>query len=1000
MVSDAMNGRSRPATEPERTGDKVLRRTLIFIIATMVGAFAAAQGATERFELPGEDVYPEGIAYGAGSGAFYTGSSTDGTIFRGDARTGGAEVWLSGDDEATLDAAYGMALDRRGRLWVAGGPTGEIAVYDTGSGELVRRLETPEADDTFLNDVVTAGEHAYVTDSSRPTLFRIAAGEEVGEVEAWLDLSDGPIEYQSGEFLEGVNLNGIVATSDGSHLITVDMNDGRLYRIDTDTREITPIDLGDETVRNGDGLVLDGRTLYVVRIAEEEIVTIGLEEDLAAGRVESRFEDPSFTWPATAARAGDRLLVVNTQFNRQEEGDPELPFTVSSVPVSTVEAGGRASSEDTDASQEGGDAEEQQEGEEPNGGPEGQDDAQREDEPQEDAAEDGEQEEGEDDEPQDDEPQDDEPQDDDPQDDEPQEDEGEEQQAEGAEGGIADYRSVTDDLLENPEPGDWLMWLRSYESWSYSPLDQITPDNVHGLRPVWSFSTGVREGHEAPPIVNDGVMFVSAPENKVIALEAATGDLLWRYERDLPHDLTQLHPTNRGVALYGDAVYLATLDAYLVALDARTGEVLWERLVEDYDRSYYMTLAPLVADGKVMVGVSGGEFGVRGFVQAFDAETGDPAWKAFTIPAPGEPGNETWPGNTWQYGGAPVWMTGSYDAELGIAYWGTGNAAPWVGEARPGDNLYSTSVVALDVSDGAIVGHHQYHHNDSWDWDEVATPMLIDFERDGRTVSGLVHAARNGYLWFLERSAAGIDFVDAEPYVFQNVFESVDPDTGRPTYDEDHKPGIDNEANFCPSLWGGKDWPPAAFNPETRYLYIPANENLCGFIEGVEQEYVAGQTYFGANNGLYVREGAEHVGELQAWDVDTGEEVWTHRFADSHNWGPVMTTGGGLVFMGGTNDRNFHAFDAETGELVWQYRTNSGVMGVPVSFEVDGTQYVAVLAGWGVDAVRMQNAVAEELGGQWDIEVPQGGVVWVFALDEADGEGEGDASEGEDRADP
>src|SRR5215470_2192561 len=305
-------------------------------------------------------------------------------------------------------------------------------------------------------------------------------------------------------------------------------------------------------------------------------------------------------------------------------------------------------------------------------------------------------------------------------------------------------------------------------------------------------------------------MFVSTPQNQVLALDAKSGELLWRYKRDLPEDLFQLHPTNRGVALYEDKVYLATLDAHVVALDAKTGKAAWDTTVEDYKTGYYMTLAPLIAKGKVMVGVSGGELGIRGFVAALDATTGKPAWKTFTIPAPGEPGSET-----------------------------------WKGDQRPGDNLYSSSVLALDVDSGKIRAYHQYHWNDSWDWDEVSAPILMDVKRGDRTVKALVHPARNGYLWVLERKADGITFVDARPYVSQTVFKSLDPKTGRPTYDETKKPVTGKKIGFCPSLWGGKDWPPAAYNPKTGYLYIPVNENLCGSLLGATQKYEPGKLWLG-----------------------------------------------------------------------------------------------------------------------------------------------------------
>ncbi|MGE0822571.1 MAG: methanol/ethanol family PQQ-dependent dehydrogenase [Candidatus Binatia bacterium] len=543
------------------------------------------------------------------------------------------------------------------------------------------------------------------------------------------------------------------------------------------------------------------------------------------------------------------------------------------------------------------------------------------------------------------------------------------------------YRPVTDERLLKPEPENWLMYRRTYDSWGYSPLTQINTQNVNKLVPVWTFSTSVGEGHQSPPIVNAGVMFITTPQNQVLALDAKTGDLLWRYKHELPDDLFQLHPTNRGVALYGDKVFLATVDAHLLALNARTGEVVWDQTVEDYLKGYYMTLAPLVVHGKVMIGMSGGELGIRGFIQAFDAETGKPVWKTYTVPGPGEPGHESWPGDTWKTGAVPVWVTGSYDPQLNLTYWGTGNPGPFMGEVRRGDNLYANSVIALDADTGALKAYHQYHWNDSWDWDEVSAPILMDVQRNGRSVKALVHAARNGYLWLLERSADKIAFVHAEPFVKQNVFTKLDPETGRPEYDPQRIPGVGKRAEFCPSVWGGKDWPPAAYSPNTGYLYIPANENLCGAMTGKETTYTPGQLYIGVDFSdielLPQKEAKGHIGELQAWDMNAGKKVWTKTFA-SHNWGPVLTTGGNLVFQGGTNDRYFRAFDAKTGKLLWQQRTNSGVTGVPTTYEVDGVQYIAVQSGWGVDAQRKQELLDKAFGTQTF--VPQGGVLWVFAL--------------------
>ena len=545
----------------------------------------------------------------------------------------------------------------------------------------------------------------------------------------------------------------------------------------------------------------------------------------------------------------------------------------------------------------------------------------------------------------------------------------------------SDYSLITDERLNNPEPENWLMYRGTYDSHGFSPLDQINSRNVKKLKPLWTLSTGMREGHQSPPIVNDGYLFITTPHNHVMAVNAVTGDLIWRYVRELPEDQVQMHPTNRGVALYDDLVLMATADCYVVALDAKTGEVVWETLIEDYESGYYMTLAPLVASGKVMVGVSGGEFGIRGFVEALDAKTGEKVWKTYTIPAPGEPGSETWIGDSWKTGGVPVWITGSYDKETNLSYWGTGNGGPWMGDTRAGDNLYATSVIAIDVQTGQIRGHHQYHWNDSWDWDEVSAPLLIDFSRKGELIKGLVHPGRNGYLWFLERSKGEIRYVDAQPYVKQDVFLSLDPISGRPTYDESKKPKTGVGAHFCPSHWGGKDWPPAAFNPETRLLYVPANDNVCAFMIGEEIEYREGREFMGTDweeSRLELTPEADsYIGELQAWHVDLRKKVWSYQFKNQ-NWGPVLATAGNLVFLGGTSDRYFRAFNAKNGRLLWQQRTNSGITGVPSSFEVEGKQYIAVLSGWGVDAQRESDSLA--LIGRPPQKVPQGGVLWVFGL--------------------
>jgi alcohol dehydrogenase (cytochrome c) len=546
-------------------------------------------------------------------------------------------------------------------------------------------------------------------------------------------------------------------------------------------------------------------------------------------------------------------------------------------------------------------------------------------------------------------------------------------------GEVSNYSPVTQQRLENPEPGNWLLYRHSYNGQGFSPLKQINTENVASLTPVWTFSTGVNEGHEAPPMVNNGVMYVATPYGQVIALNAATGDLIWRYKHALPDDLLQLHPTSRGVGMWGDKLFLAATDDHLIAIDAKTGKELWNTKVQDYKKGQYMTLEPLVVNGKVMVGGSGGELAVRGYVAAFDADTGKELWRTYTIPAPGEPGSDTWSGDAWKTGGGSVWITGTYDPKRNIAYWGVGNAAPWPGDQHPGDNLYTSSVIALNPDTGKLVGYHQYHQNDSWDWDEIDAPILINMNENGQPFDGLVHPARDGYLWVLKQTNNGIDFVSGQPFVGQNAFKGLD-DAGRPIVDPEHKPATGKDMSFCPSLWGGKDWPAAAYNPGTKLLYIPANNNMCESMKGEKQTLVVGQPWLGADvDHAKLLPGGDHIGELQAWNVETGKQVWMHPFPKTQLFGSTLTTAGDLVFIGGTNDRMFRAFDAKSGKVLWEQKTNSGIMGMPVAYEVDGTEYIAIQAGWGVDAQRIQDMLAKT-DMKLDPDVPQGGVVWVFAV--------------------
>ena len=547
------------------------------------------------------------------------------------------------------------------------------------------------------------------------------------------------------------------------------------------------------------------------------------------------------------------------------------------------------------------------------------------------------------------------------------------------------YQEVTDARLRSPEAANWLLYRGNYNGWGYSPLKAINTGNVGKLSLAWSYATGVLEGHQAPPIVNGGYMYVATPSAQVIAFDAKSGSEIWRFKSQLPAEQLQLHPTSRGVALYGDKVYFATTDCKLVALDAKSGKVAWTSTVCDWKAGYYMTLAPLAAKGKIMVGSSGGETGVRGFVAAFDAVTGKEAWRAYTVPGPGEDGNDSWPaGDSYSHGGGSIWVTGTFDPQTGLAFWGTGNPAPWPADLRKGDNLYTSSVIALDVDTGKIKGHHQYQHNDAWDWDEVSAPLLIDTTFKGKPIKALVHAGRSGYLWMLERTADKVNYVEAWPYVNNNVVTSVDPEDGAPDLRRFEDAGRGQGRGVLPRRVGRQGLAARGLQPGDRHaLHTGQQQHVRRAAAGRKRQVQPGDLYIGypldaVLGSIRVPNPDQTVGELQAWDMKTGKLAWAHKFK-TFLWAPLLTTGGNLVFAGGTNDRMFRAYDARNGNVLWEYPTPAGVIGVPTSFEVDGEQYIAVQSGWGVDAERIQGAFNQILP-ERKVVTPQGGTVMVFKV--------------------
>ena len=520
----------------------------------------------------------------------------------------------------------------------------------------------------------------------------------------------------------------------------------------------------------------------------------------------------------------------------------------------------------------------------------------------------------------------------------------------------------------------WLMYSRDYYGHRYVELDEINPANVNRLHPVWVFATGGENaGIEATPLIHDGTLYVSADGARVFAIDARTGARKWAYDPKTPAEAERVYccgSINRGVALLGNLIYVGTLDARLVALDKDTGAIAWETTVIDWRQGYTITGAPLVVKDMVLTGVAGGEFGIRGFVKAFDAKTGELRWTAYTIPGPGEPGNETWPGDTWKNGGGPTWTTGAYDPKLELVYWNTGNAAPWNCQVRKGDNKWTAATIALDADNGQIKWGYQYTPWDCWDYDAVSTPVLADLELPGHgPVKALFHHDKNGYFYALDRTDG--KFLYADPIVPGiNWTLGLDPDTGRPKPNPDMvaTSGGPEVGPIIPSLEGSIDWQPLAYDPNLRTLYFMSNQWAMGYKFWEEDKFkppTNGEWFLGADYQQYLT--SENPGNFLAFDVVNRKILW-RQTSPAPFWAGSVATSSGLVFTGDMRGY-FMAFDARTGTLLWQFQTGSGIIGSPITYELDGTQYVAVPSGG--------------IGGDMTFYYtePKAGNIWVFALD-------------------
>lgn len=538
------------------------------------------------------------------------------------------------------------------------------------------------------------------------------------------------------------------------------------------------------------------------------------------------------------------------------------------------------------------------------------------------------------------------------------------------------YQPVTGERLLNAEQDQgWLMYRRAYNSRAYAPFDNINSKNVKELKAVFTYGTGFQQGHEAAPIVNGRYMFITTPMNHVVALDASTGKVLWTYEKELSKRALKTvccDVVNRGVALYDDMVYMATIDNHVVALDAATGKVKWDKELQDPGVGYALTVAPLVVKGKVIVGEAGGEYGVRGFIMALDAKTGADVWKRYTVPAPDEKGGDTWPEGAYKHGGGPAWLTGSYDPETDTLFWGVGNPGPWLAKLRPGKNLYTDSVLALNPDSGEIKWHFQYTEHDIWDYDGNSESVLTDINFKGQKIKALLHADRNGWFYALDRTNG--KFLYAKTFVKATSVTGHNPD-GTPIQDQSKYPDIGKKIFTCPSFLGGKNWWPMSVNPQTGMAYVPTL-HACNNMEGTPVSYLKGLPYLGIKFEVVSEPDSEGWGEVQAIDINTGDQVWSHKSKLPWNDG-TLSTAGGLVFSGSA-DGYFMAFDAKTGELLWKSeKLDSGIIGVPTTYMIDGKQYVAVLAGWGGATPIWGGQMAKDPEVQ---NIPRGGKLYVFTL--------------------
>jgi alcohol dehydrogenase (cytochrome c) len=540
---------------------------------------------------------------------------------------------------------------------------------------------------------------------------------------------------------------------------------------------------------------------------------------------------------------------------------------------------------------------------------------------------------------------------------------------------------VTSALAQTPEDlkndgkntDNVLTYGMGYHQNRYSALKQIDKTNVKRLVPVWNLSLDNQWGEQAQPLVYEGVMYVTDAKASV-AIDVETGKQIWKTPVDWPGEMARVvccGVSNKGAAILNGKLFRTTLDAFVIALDMKTGKEIWRQQAADWKQGYSMTSAPLIANGVLITGMSGAEYGTRGFLDGWNPETGAHLWHRYTIAGPGEKGVESWPaGDAYLHGGGSTWITGSYDSDLDLVYWGTGNAGPWNPAKRPGDNLYAASLLALSPKTGEIVWHFQFTPHDMFDYDANWEPILADMQVGGQLRKVVMQMNRNGFLYVLDRTNGKL--LSAKPYEKVNWATSIDMETGRPVESEVSKKLLAGEqVELWPSTRGGKNWPHAAFNPETGLLYANTLHMASIYQFTPLAPFVPGTRYQFVENKAAPHAAGEPVGHVDAIDPMTAVPHWRAPLLDHPHWSSIVATAGGLLFTG-KETGEFIAIDAETGKTVWQFQTGSGINAQPITFTHNGKQYITILSGigglyWNVAREALKN-------------VPQGGSVWTFAL--------------------